>query len=287
MAQKTSSTGFWLNFHNRLKTLSTIEIFALLAVASLTVFMVKFFGNKQETKIILVEVIKKNWTENYDPYGYRAPFWLSEKIKVGQKEFNYTGKPIAELIYFDNYERGSEEAELYLTLKVVVNHNTRTNQYIFHNKPIALGSAIELNLDNNLIEGQIVDMNPPSNGYPRHNFQVVLRVRNAEPWTVSNVLVGDKVTDRATGQTIAEITDVKIEDPTSQQISIDGNSILQINKRPDIKDMVITTKIVATEQDGKWYFAGHQNIKMGDSLYLYTNRIYLYGLEIVDIKELS
>ena len=37
--------------------------------------------------------------------------------------------------------------------------------------------------------------------------------------------------------------------------------------------------------DGKWFFTGHQDLKINSLLYLYTNQINLYGLEIQNIEE--
>ena len=53
------------------------------------------------------------------------------------------------------------------------------------------------------------------------------------------------------------------------------------------KDAVITTKLKAYQMDGKWFFTGHQDLKINSSLYLYTNQMNLYGLEIQNIEEIN
>lgn len=268
----------------RLKTISYAEIFVILVVVFLTVFMVKFFGRKKEFKTIRVEVIRNNWTENYDPYGYRAPFWLSDKVKVGQTEKSKSGKIIATLTDLENYERGSEEAELYLTVKIETLLNKRTGVYTFKDKPINLGSSIELNLDNISIVGQIVDNNVPEGGYPAKYLMVTAKGRNFESWLYTKVVPGLKVYNRATNEVVAEVVDVKLENSTLQQIKY-SSSYLQAIVGKD-KDLLVYVKVKVYQMDGRWYFMGHQNIKIAGSLYLYTNELNLYGFEIEDIKEL-
>lgn len=268
------------NLKKRIAKISPSEIFVILTICFSTIFLIKFFGIKKEWRTIKVEVIKKNWSENYDPYGYRTPFWLSNKIKKNQSEKDKSGKIIAQLLDFDNYERGTEEAELYLTVKVRVTINKRTGQYFFKDKEISLGSPIELDLDNNLIFGQIIDNNVPANNYPVKNFIVTVRGKNLEPNIINNIIPNDKMINRSNNETVIEIIDVVTENPTS-------NLLLQKTQlvyNPRVKDVLVKARVKAYQQDNRWFFTGHQNLKVGNPFYFYGKNINLYDLIIEDVK---
>lgn len=269
----------------RLKLITPFEIFAATVCVGLLVFIVKYFGIKEDYRNIRVEVIRKNWVENYDPYGYRAPYWLSDKLKVGQTEKNSVGKNIAQVVRIENYIKGSEEAEVYLTLKVQAVLNKRTGRYTFKDKPMDLGSQIELSLDTANVLGQIVDDNAPLSGYPTKNFEIKVRGRNVDPSLLPKIVPGIKMYERSSNQVIAEFTDVKIEDSSLQPLTFDQEKYLytQTNRH---KDVVITAKITAYQMDGRWYFSGHQNIVNNSQFWFYSNELYLYELSIEDVHEL-
>jgi hypothetical protein len=275
----------------RLQSLTPIEIFILITIAFLTIFIVKFFGRKKEFITIKVEVIKQNWLNNYDPYGYRAPYWISDKVKIGQTEKDKAGKIIATLIDLENYERGDEEAELYLTLKVQTTLDKRTGVYYFKDKSLNLGSSIELNLNNIELHGQIIDNNVPQNGYPTKYFTVTARARNLDSWVYEKITPNLKVYNRATGETVGEITKVNLENSSLQEIKTDSTGKYLVSASQKNKDAIIDIKIKAYQMDGKWFFTGHQDLKINNYLksflYLYTEKINLYDLEIQNIKEIN
>lgn len=275
---------------NRLQTLSPIEIFIIITIVFLTVFVVKFFGRKKEFITIKVEVIKQNWLNNYDPYGYRAPFWISDRVKIGQTEKDKVGKTIATLIDLENYERGDEEAELYLTLKIQATLDKRTGIYYFKDKAVNLGSTIDLNLSNIEIRGQIIDNNVPQGGYPTKYFKVTARARNLDPWVYQKIVPGIKVYNRSTKETVGEIIGVNLEKSSLQEIKTDDTGKYLTVAPEKNKDAIITLKLKTYQMDGKWFFTGHQDLKIDNyahssSLYLYTDQLNLYGLEIQNIEE--
>jgi len=273
-----------MNIRERLKTISGLEIFIIITIVFLTIFTVKFFGKKKEMITIRVEVIRKNWVDNYDPYGYRAPFWLSDKIKIGQIEKNKTGKTIATLINLENYERGGEEAELFLTLKVEVLLDKRTGTYYFKDKPLRLGSTVDLNLNNIDIPGQVVDTNVPNNGYQTAYFYVKAMERNLDSWKYLNITPGLKVLNRATNEVVAEIISARTEESSLQKIDFTNGYLSAV--KGNNKDLTVEIKVKGYKIDNRWYFEGHQNLKIGNLIYIYTDKIDLYGFEIEDIKQL-
>lgn len=271
----------------RLKSLTPGELFVLLTVAALLIFAVKFFGLRREYRLIRVEVVGKNWAENFNNYGYRAPFWMSDKIKIGQQELSKTGRVIATLVDLENYERGGEEAEMYLTLRVETVYNKRMKRYTFKDKYLDVGSAIELNLNNIQIEGQVIDNNVPLENYPHKKFRLVVRGRNRDSWIYNSIKPGDYMLNRATGKHVVDIVDVKTEEPSGNVAFINKSSYLTFGNKAQQKDMILTIDVDAYLQDGRWYFAGHQNLKVGGWISFSTNKLLSDGLEVQSVEELT
>jgi len=281
-------------FKKRFQALTFFEIFVSISIIVFTVFVIKFFGQKIEWKTVRIEIINKSWAENYNPYGYRTPFWLSDKLAVGQKEYDKSGKLIAEITNIENYERGSEEADVYLTVKLRTTLQKRLHQYIFKNKPLDLGSAIEIAPNQNIVYGQIVDVNSPELGYPQKTFTVTARSRSLDPQIYNKIVVGEKMYDRYKNLPIATITSVKLEKPSRvyiDEIAYDSSNnsnrpsnFLSFKYNPKSNDIVVKFNIVTSQIDNRWYFAGHQNIKLGNTFYFYGQNISLYNLEIEDVE---
>jgi len=277
------------NLIKRIKTIGPIEIFILISVVMAIIFLVKFFGIKKDWVTIKVEVIPRNWAESYSPYGYRTPFWMSDKLNIGQLEKNSSGKVIAEVIDIEKYERGNEESEVYLIVKVKAQYNKVMGKYLFKGKPLDLGDAIELRLDNIHLFGQIIDKNYPLTSYKQKEIIIVGRWRAQDKWKISQVKSGDIMIDQGAGITIAEVLDIKIEPPTKNMIVLSGlenTGKIEMEDNINKKDAVITLKIKVHKQNNRWYFAGHQKIKIGEVIWVYTNNIDINSLEVQEIKEM-
>lgn len=270
----------------RLLTLSIFDIFISISIIIFTVFVVKYFGQKVETKIVRIEIINRNWVENYDQYGYRTPFWLSDKLKIGQKEYDKSGKVIAEIINIENYERGSEEAEVYLTVKLRTSYQKRQRQSFFKEKPISLGSSIEISPNQNTVFGQIVDLDVPPQGYPEKSFIITARAREVDKYLVNNTHVNDTMYNRYSKEPVATIINIKTEN-SSRIMDSSHNSYLQTGQKSTSQDVILTLKIKTQQIDNRWYFGGHQQIKVGNIFYFYGQKINYYNMEIEKVEDVK
>jgi hypothetical protein len=270
----------------RLLTLSIFEIFISISIIVLTVFVVKFFGQKLESKTVRIEIVNHSWTEYYDLYGYRAPFWLSEKLKIGQKEYDKSGKVIAEIINIENYERGSEEAEIYLTVKLRTTYQKSLHQSFFKEKPLSLGSAIEISPDQNIVFGQVVDVNVPIGGYPENTFIITTRAREVDKYLINNTRVDDTMYNRYTNEPVATIISFKTE-YTSRITDSSHYSYLQTGQKSTAQDVILKLKIKTHQIDNRWYFGGHQQIKVGNTFYFYGQQVNYYPMVIENVENVK
>jgi|GEM_PF-4559302 hypothetical protein len=263
------------------------EAFISLLIAGLSIGIVKHFSRQAGVwRTIRLEVVGSNWSLNQIEPS-KPPFWLGEKIKQGDKELGVGGEEIAQVLRVENYERGDERTDVYLTVKVKTELNQKSGKYIFKGKAIEVGVPIELRLDRVFINGQILS---------DHVFEEVKskevivkgRWRNQEPWRINNIYVGDQMLDMGSNKAIAEILSVWTEKPSLHAtINITYDRQLEINSSSRWIDGVLKAKLKVEEHDSKWYFAGHYQLKVGQHIELILPSIDVLYMEIEEIEELN
>lgn len=273
----------------RLRQITPIQAFILLIVVFATVFVVKFYGRSPQEQIIKVQVVGRDWTQSFASFeGFRAPYWLVDKIQEGATEVSQDGGKIAEIIKVEKYERVTPDFEIYLTIKLRGEENTRTGQFKYRERIIEIGKPVTFHFDGIEIVGQVIDDQVPPGGYPRKETQVTVRVRNAEPWLVTKVKIGSTITDSPGGEVIAEITGIRIE-PASNTfytgITRSGGTFIERTDRA--RDLVMTVRMRVEGHNNLLYFAGFQNVKVGNTINLFFPEVNLFRVEIQDVKEIK
>jgi hypothetical protein len=281
----------------QIKSITVYQWFVFIAIISLFAFTVKYFGIKKEWRRIRVEVVGRNWSNSYNPYGYKTPFWLSDKINTKITEKDASGKTIARIINIENYERDGEEAEVYITLEVLATLNKRLNIYTYKYNDLTLGSAIELHLNDLQIIGQIIDTNVPIGGYPQKKVQITGIWKAVDPWRYSEIQPGDTMLNRSNKNIIAKINNISTKPrPNSEMFFYNYNndalantngSSFTVENDPNKKDVIINLDITVNNVDNRWYFAGHQHVQVGELLWIYTNHGSIYNLEIQEVKSIT
>ncbi len=274
----------------RIKTLQPIQVFTLFVIAGITVFTIKFYGRKPAERVIKIQVVGKQWAQNYNNYaGYRPPFWLNNSIQIGDTETTVNGWRSAEIVNIEKYDRWGTDADLYLIAKLKGEVNTRTNKFMYNSKPVEVGSSIELHLTRTDVLGQIIDDNVPEKGYPEKELFVVARARNIDPWIIGALRAGDTMLNGPQKKAVATLMSYAIEPPTSAVFLSDSttsnppnNTFLTLN--PRAKDAVLKVKLRVQQYDTGSYFAGHQNIKVGQQIWIYFPQVNIMA-EIQSIQD--
>lgn len=280
----------------RLKCITPIQVFIILVVIAGTVFIIKSFGKKSEWKLIKMQVIGQDWSRSYVEHeGYRPPYWLAESINEGDVELGVDGSKHAEVIKVERYKRVGSEYDTYLTLNVKGVLNTRTKKYVYKGRAIEVGAPISLNLNKALVIGQVIDDQVPKEGYQTKKVIVTGRIRNTEPWIISNLNIGDKMTSDNQGGVVAEVLTKNTEPAQSQILFSDSKKIgvrsstgsLIVERNPRLRDLVLTVELTIEKHGNEWYFGGHQNIKVGNNIWLYFPQVDLKFVEIESIRDVN
>lgn len=274
----------------RVKSLTALQAFVLLLAFIGVIFVVKFFGLREEWKTVRIEVIGKQWGEDWSEgfpvaTAFRPQPWLMRDVQIGDMEYGADGRKIAEVINLE--EHGDSKAALFVTANLNVVYNKRTKKYAFKNRSIEVGAEIELLLPEAKIEGQIVDIDVPSGGYEKKTMIVTGRIRNVEPWVFEKITPGDKIVNKAGGHVIAEVLRVKTEPAGSAVFFNDpGHATnLFLEKVERRRDVVLVMRIEVQSFKEGWRFAGNQMVKAGSPLRLSFPEYELQWVEVQDYRD--
>ena len=274
---------------------SALQFLILVVVIVGTISAVKYFGKVGEWRIIRVQVVGKNWINSYTSYdGYRPPYWLAEHVHVGDQERGISGSTTAIVKRIETYSRSSSDFDMYLTLSVNGILNKKTGTFSYNGKPVMVGAPFELRLSGTQILSQIIEDNFPSGGYPKKQISTSIRLRNAEPWILAGLTIGDTMTNGPEGESIATITNIKTEPAQGSLVFTDssarsgkastGSIIIEQNSR--LRDLIITATLQIEKHNDEWYFGGHQNVKTGNLIWLYLPKVNIKGAEIESVSDL-
>lgn len=276
-------------FKNRLKNITPIQAFILLVIIFATFFAVKFYGRSPQERIIKVQVVGRDWTQSFSGFeGFRAPFWLAEKIQVGDTEISPDAGVIAEVTKVEKYERETHDFEIFLTVKIKGELNTRTGDFKFKEKVIRVGEPITLNPGGVNVMGQIIDDNVTLKDLEKKEYLVTVRARNAEPWIISKVRRGDKIYDAPSGVVIAEVESVRTEPPSNTFFSgITNSGTTFVERSTRTQDLILVLRMKVEERDGLLYFAGFQRVKTGNIINLFFPEVNIFRVEIQNVQGLE
>lgn len=271
-----------------LPKLNPLHVGILIVVSFTVIGIVKYFGRKPQWRTVRIQVVGKDWRNIYNSYeGYRPPFWISESIRVGDKEISYTGEGVAEVIDIDQYERESPSYDMYLTVKLKGEVNKKRQKFIYKGNAVEVGAPISLSLNDTALYGQVIDNNVTNGEYIKKYMIVTLRKKNAEPWIAEKVIPNIVQINKYNGTIIAQVLEINTESALSQLLFTQTNNPnLFLEKNTRVIDLVVKVKLFVEQHGDLWYFGGHQIVKTGASLWLYFPDVNLAGVEIQNVEDI-
>lgn len=275
------------SFISKVDKITSLEVYIVIFVVSAVVFATRYFETQSDYRFIRVEVTTNEWIKNRNQYSYKTPSWMSQSIEVGQAERSPSGRIRAEIVDLENYERGNDQAEIYLIVKLMADYNEKSRTYSYRGQSISIGEPIEFNFDETTVPGQILDNNYPKDGYEVGDFTITLRYEDAEPWIIDQIQNEDTMKNRATGEIIAKLIEFKTEPSNTTQVSQEENGKITFENNTNLKDIVAKFKVKAHKEDGNWFFAGHQRLRVGSTIWIYLEKVTFQNAMIEDLKYVS
>lgn len=253
----------------------------LILVTLSVVFFVKYFGKTQDIEKIRMEVLTRK--------GYNIennPVWINDALRVEDAELGVDGKETAKILKIDSYNQGDEKFKVYLVVSVSGIKDKKSGVFSYKGRPLVVGETIELVLPKIKLTGLVTHVGGGSE-LKRQKLLVEARWKSRDPWVVGAINVGDRVINFGSNGVIAEVTNKKTEEPSSDVYSVVEKGLVLLNKDPKKKDMTIGLKLTVENDSGLWIYAGHQKVKIGDPLWIYTNSVDMEGIEVMSIKPVN
>lgn len=272
----------------KLRTISPLHIACIILAITATIGIVKYYGKKGEWRTVKIQIIGRNWSNSYEQYqGYRPPYWLAEHINKGDYEVSLAGDKIAEIVHMESYSRGNSEYDLYATVNIYGVLNKRINTFVYNGKAIRVGDPIDLQLSHASVIGQIIDDNVSQEKYVSKQILTQVRISNVEPWAMNNIRVNEVIKDTSNDKILGKVISFRSEAPISSLAEIDQNGRLTLSTGTRLSDLVITVQLAAEKHNGELFVAGHQNVKIGNRLWLYLEHVNLPSGIIENVQVLQ
>lgn len=286
---KITSNPWWQRFVSllnsflgRVEKITPLEVYVVVLVVASVVFINRYFQREANFRFIRMEVTVKEWKYGEGQYDYKVPYWLSEKLELGLTERSLSGRTRAEIVGMEKYDRVNDQSQIYLVVKVMADYNEKSQSYSYQGQPLSVGSPIEFNFDGVLVPGQILDNSYPPSGYQVGEFIITTKARYVEPWVVDELKKGLTMKNRANGEVIAELIDFDIAHSKTKKIDFYDQSLIANSEQ--YFDIDAKFKIKTVKQNGYWFFAGHQRVRLGADLWIYLENLILPSAEITKLE---
>jgi len=248
-------------------------IFLLVLVFLL--FLKFYFKQKPIWVKIGLKISTPHWWSDAAP-----PYWLADNIEVGDQEIGFFNQKVVEIEDVQVFETSGKEKNVYLTVNLLANYNSKNEKYTFKGQSVEIGGPLELHIDNVFVQGLVTFVSENTGDF--QEVVVTGQVENKYPWEVENIKAGDKMKD-GQGRTIAEVLDKQVV--LADYLTTDYQGNVYLRKRPDRRDAEFKIKLRVKKQKGNLYFRYEQKVKIGENLFLQFKENDLDYLNIISIEK--
>lgn len=203
-----------------------------------------------------------------------VPNWLDNAIEVDDREISPLGGLNAVVLDKESYEASFYGKYVYLLLKINAIKD-RSGIYLFKNKPLSVGSPVDLKLTKAQISGLVTYVGNEKPKYEYKKLLVKLKGLKEDWW------IGDAI---KIGSVIKDNKEEEIVRVTSSKVSPAGGSLLNID--PNKSDVEVTVELKVKEVDNNYFYAETQKVKVDENLFLPFKEVSL-NLPITSVREVA
>jgi hypothetical protein len=235
----------------------------------------------QEDKFVTVEIIASggNWWETIP----KVPDWLGDAISPGAIEYSAGNKKLVEVLEVRRYDE-EQNRILWIKVKLLVTPDKNSGGWRFRQMPLNIGSTLTIEPNSVKLVGSIIAIEGSGRAEEYRYIMITVRLYDEFPWYADAIKPGDKyIGDQ--DRIIAEILDKKVEFAETVVNTADGRVLERRN--PLKKDITLTLKIEVADRNGTFYFNHVQPVKIGNILWVPTDRININEAKIIGIEEIQ
>lgn len=212
-----------------------------------------------------------------------SPYWVDLAIEKNDREVSPLGGVNTIVINKESADSYFYGKFIYLLLQIRAVKD-RTGVYLFKNKPLLVGSYLDLKLTKTQVQGLVsyVGLKPPESIYKK--LILAVKARLQEPWVAEAVEKGETISD-STGKTLVKVLGKKVNFSEVRVDSALGQAVLSFD--PTKKDMELILEMLVKKVEDAYYFAETQKIKANEILYLPFKKLSLNApvTAILEVKE--
>ena len=198
-------------------------------------------------------------------YGSGQPpqYWYAAELQAGDQILNSTGEPVVEIVDIENYDDGGPYRLIYVDLKMKVDCNKMTQQYLYEFKPLVAGGSLVLNFPQQQLRGLVVSVGEVGPVYVDQTVRVEVKEVPAE--VAELVMVGSQAFGRD-GELVAEIIDLQSSLASEYEFSdIRGQKIETFD--PDYRDLQVTLRVRSFETLDRQFYVNGAVLKAGAEIW--------------------
>jgi hypothetical protein len=211
--------------------------------------------------------------------------WFINSLKAGDTEYGLLGKPIAEVLELRYYPTTSfpkyrTQYDIFLTLKLAVNVNTKTQKYVFKRSTIGVGSPIELEFPSAQITGSVIEISEAPSKNRLVEKDIILTKKQGFPWEVEAIKIGDEQFDGE--EVVFKITAKQALATSLIDINPYGN--INLGLRDPRRYITVRGKIKVREKGDLLIFGEEQVVAPGAELSLATKNFVFDQFLVQEVK---
>lgn len=210
------------------------------------------------------------------------PYWYADSIAVGDKDVSSLGGVNAQVISKEAYGTFTYGKNIYLVLKMNAVKD-RSGVYLYKNKPLLVGSVMNLNLNKVQTDATIIYVGSKLPVYPKRKIRINIKSLQSYSWEAQEVKVSDTIIG-PDSQIIARIISKKDLPTIPLSVNYESNTDEFIyTSDTERQNFEIVVDLEAEEIGDSYYFEKTQNLKIGNYINLPFNNLTVIG-QISSIK---
>ena len=249
-----------------------IALIILLLGFSFFYFFYTRVRNQEELYVTIAA--GKNSTSKPDTSFNWLPYWLADSIEIGDKDVNPLGGSNMIVVEKNSYEAGYYGQNVYLLLKMKAVHD-RSGIYLYKNKPLSVGSVIDLNLTKTQVQGLVIKVDKEKPNYTYKKLKVTLHQKAVNREIADSLKVGSEIKDNKK-MILAVLLDKQIAPPISSSLYLDSSQ----------RSLKVTVELLVKKIDDNYYYAETSKVKVNEWLFLPFKEVGLF-FPIISITEIQ
>ncbi|MBI2616849.1 hypothetical protein HYW55_01790 [Candidatus Gottesmanbacteria bacterium] len=258
----------------RFKTIHGLLVVTVLLGIFAAGYYFYFRVRESTTVFATVTIIRPEDVSTQAPFNWTHD-WIAREIRVGDREISPFGEVKAQVYDVNSYEGGFDGRFVYVVLKMNTIRD-RSGQYLYKNKPISVGSLIDVKLNSTAFKAYVIAVgkNPPQS--TSKLLIVNLYGKRIDWWIAENLKLGSEIVD-GNGKVIGKI--IKYSSVPSYSGGI------QTDPDPQKRDLYLQMKILVRDFHGTYYFEEEQKVKVHERLFLPFRELNIEELFVTSIGD--